>query len=89
MRGDHKQFKLSLLTEDGFDSINYQVSFAPAGADWQTLPLPLADFRASFRGRKISDAPSLDPARICQVGQMIAACQASRFALDVRRISLA
>jgi NADH dehydrogenase [ubiquinone] 1 alpha subcomplex assembly factor 1 len=28
-RGDTKQFKLSLLTDDGFDSINYQASFAP------------------------------------------------------------
>lgn len=63
VRGELKQFKLSLLTDDGFDSINYQASFAPAGADWQTLHLPLADFRASFRGREVPDAPPLDPAR--------------------------
>ena len=34
VRGDNKQFKLSLLTDDGFDSLNYQASFAPAGTDW-------------------------------------------------------
>ena len=44
-RGPGKQFKLSLLTDDGFDSLNYQASFAPKGTDWQTLRLPLADFR--------------------------------------------
>ncbi len=43
-RGDNKQFKLSLLTDDGFDSLNYQASFTPSGTDWQTLHLPLATF---------------------------------------------
>ena len=89
VRGDNKQFKLSLLTDDGFDSLNYQAGFAPAGADWQTLHLPLADFRASFRGREVSNAPALDPARIRQVGLMIASRQAGPFELHIRRISLA
>ena len=88
LRGDNKQFKLSLLTDDGFDSVNYQASFAPQDTDWQTLRLPLADFRASFRGREVPGAPPLDPARIRQVGLMIAARQAGPFALDIRRISL-
>ncbi|MES2718744.1 MAG: CIA30 family protein [Pseudomonadota bacterium] len=89
LRGDNKQFKLSLLTDDGFDSLNYQASFAPKGTDWQTLHLPLADFRASFRGREVTDAPPLAPARIRQVGLMIAARQAGAFALDIRWIGLA
>jgi hypothetical protein len=89
LRGDHKQFKLSLLTDDGLDSLNYQASFTPKGTDWQTLHLPLADFRASFRGREVTGAPPLDPARIRQVGLMIAARQAGPFALEIRRIGLA
>jgi NADH dehydrogenase [ubiquinone] 1 alpha subcomplex assembly factor 1 len=89
LRGDNKQFKLSLLTDDGFDSLNYQASFAPKGTDWQTLHLPLADFRATFRGREVTGAQPLDPARIRQVGLMIAARQAGAFALDIRRIGLA
>ena len=88
LRGDNKQFKLSLLTDDGFDSLNYQASFTPKGADWQTLHLPLADFRASFRGREVPDAPPLDPARVRQVGLMIAARQAGLFELHIRRICL-
>jgi hypothetical protein len=89
LRGDNKQFKLSLLTDDGFDSLNYQGSFAPAGNDWQMQRLALAAFRASFRGREVPGAPPLDPARIRQVGLMIAARQAGPFALHIRRISLA
>jgi NADH dehydrogenase [ubiquinone] 1 alpha subcomplex assembly factor 1 len=72
VRGEPKQFKLSLLTDDGFDSVNYQASFMPPGTDWQTLSLPLAAFRASWRGREVPGAPPLDPARIRQVGLMIA-----------------
>ena len=89
MRGDNKKFKLCLLTDDGFDSLNYQASFAPKGTDWQTLHLPLADFRASFRGREVTGAPPLDPACIRQVGLMIAARQAGTFQLCIRRIWLA
>ena len=88
LRGDNKEFKLSLLTDDGFDSLSYQASFTPKGTDWQTLHLPLANFRASFRGREVTDAPPLDPARIRQVGLMIATRQAGPFELGVRRISL-
>jgi hypothetical protein len=88
LRGDSKQYKLSLLTDDGFDSVNYQAGFAPAGPAWHALRLPIAAFRASFRGREVPGAPPLDPARIRQVGLMIAARQAGPFSLDVRRISL-
>jgi hypothetical protein len=88
-QGEPKLFKLSLLTDDGFDSINYQASFAPDIHRWQTISLPISSFRASFRGRDVPGAPALDPARIRQVGLMIAARQAGPFALDIRRIALA
>ena len=88
-RGDAKQFKLSLLTDDDFDSVNYQASFTTMGHDWQIISLPLSAFRASFRGRDVPGAPALDPARIRQVGLMIAARQTGPFALDIRRIGLA
>jgi NADH dehydrogenase [ubiquinone] 1 alpha subcomplex assembly factor 1 len=89
VRGGGKQFKLSLLTDDGFDSLNYQCSFANDSNDWQTIRQPLGAFRASFRGRDVQGAPALDPARIRQVGLMIAARQAGPFTLEIRRISLA
>lgn len=71
------------------DSLNYQATFSPADSTWQTLRLPLASFGASFRGREVPDAPPLDPARIRQVGLLIAARQVGPFALQIRRIGLA
>jgi hypothetical protein len=89
VRGRGKHFKLSLMTDDGFDSVNYQVGFAAEGDGWQTISLPLSAFRASFGGRDVPGAPALAPARIRQVGWMIAGRQAGPFALDLRRIGLA
>ncbi len=80
---------LSLLTDNGFESLIYQANFAPDGDDWQTIRPLIMAFRASFWGRDVPGAPGLDPARIRQVGLMIAARQAGPFALDIRRISLA
>lgn len=88
-RGDAKRFKLTLLTEDAFDGLNYQVTFTPDPDRWQTLRIPLADFRPSFRGREVPGTLPLDPARIRQVGLMIAERQAGPFALAIRRICLA
>ena len=86
-RTTSKRFKLNLLTEEAFDGINYQASLAPS-ATWQTLHIPLPTFRATFRGREVLGMPALDPARIRQVGLMIAERQAGAFALEVRRIGL-
>jgi NADH dehydrogenase [ubiquinone] 1 alpha subcomplex assembly factor 1 len=88
VRGAARQYKLSLLLDDGFDIPSYQAAFEPAGDDWQTLRLPMSSFRASFRGRDVHGAPPVDPARIRQVGLTIAARQAGPFALAVRRIVL-
>ncbi len=88
LRGEARSFKLSLLTDDGFDSLNYQAGFAPTGSDWHRLQLPLTTFRPSVRGREVIGAPALAPERIRQVGLMITTRQAGPFALDVRGIHL-
>jgi hypothetical protein len=88
VRGAGSLFKLNLRTDDGFDGPTWQARFAPTGGAWQTLRLPLADFRATFRGRELPGSPALDPARIRQVGLMIADRQSGPFALDVRHIAL-
>ena len=70
-RGDGKRYKLTLRTDDAFDAVNYQASFdAPAGT-WTLVHVPLAEFRASFRGRPVPGAPALDPARVRQIGPLL------------------
>lgn len=89
VRGDARRFKLTLLTEDAFDGLNYQATFTPDPDHWQSLRIPLAEFRPSFRGREVFGEPPLDPARIRQAGLMITDRQAGPFVLAIRRISLA
>ena len=87
-RGDGTQFKLCLYTNDGFDAVGYQASWTPPAGVWSVARLPLADFRASFRGREVPGAPPLAAAGIRQIGLMVAARQAGAFRLDLRGIWL-
>jgi hypothetical protein len=85
-RGDGRRYKLNLRTDDSFDGINYQAAFTPAADGWSLLRLPIADFRPRFRGRTLDAAPPLDPARVRQVGLMIADRQPGPFTLALRSI---
>ena len=98
--GEGRPFKLSLFTDDGFDTVSWQAAFrAPAVGSaagpqpvelpgWTLRRLPLAAFRASWRGREVPGTPPLDPARIRQVGLVIAGRQAGPFALALWRLWL-
>jgi hypothetical protein len=88
VRADGKRYRLNLRLDHGFDGINYQASFLPPVDDWAQLRLPLADFQPTFRGRTLADAPPLDPARVRQVGLMIADRQGGRFSLALRSIGV-
>ncbi len=86
--GDGKQYKLNLRCDDAVDGVNYQAAFdAPAGL-WHQVRLPLSACLATFRGRPVADAPALDPARLRQVGLVIANGQAGAFALALRSLSI-
>jgi NADH dehydrogenase [ubiquinone] 1 alpha subcomplex assembly factor 1 len=84
--GDGKRYKLALRIDDAFDGINYQAAFEPPAGVWTVVQLPVSGFRASFRGRDVAAAPALDPARVRQIGLMIADRQPGPFALAVRSI---
>ena len=86
-RGDGHRYRLNLRMAESFDGINYQAEFAPPVGDWSVIRLPVAAFVPSWRGKPVPDAPPLDPARVKQVGLMIADRQAGPFALSIRRIS--
>jgi hypothetical protein len=84
--GDGRRYKLNVRTDDGFDGLSYQASFNPPAGTWTDIRLPIADFRATFRGRIVPGAPPLDPAVVRQVGFVIADKQAGSFSLAVRSV---
>jgi hypothetical protein len=86
VRGDGRRYKLSLRTDEAFDGVNFQAAFDAPAAQWATVRVPVGDFEATFRGRRIADAPPLDAARIRQAGFVIADRQAGDFTLAIRSI---
>ena len=84
--GDGRRYKLNVRTDDGFDGLSYQASFIPPASTWTDMRLPIADFRATYRGRIVTGAPPLDPAIVRQFGFVIADKQAGSFSLAVRSV---
>ena len=86
VRGDGHHYKFTLRTNDGFDGIQYQARFAPPAGAWADVRLPIDSFVATFRGRKVPFAPSLDAGAVRALGLMISDKQAGDFELLVDRI---
>jgi len=88
VRGDGKTYKFTIRTGDGFDGIQYQQRFTTTAGTWSDARLPVSGFVATFRGRKVPFAPSLDPAKVRALGLMISDKQAGSFELLVDRIAI-
>jgi hypothetical protein len=89
VNSDGKRYKFNLRMEDSFDGVTYQAAFATSAGVWTEVHLPVSAFAAMFRGRPVPDAPRLDPARVRQLGVLIADRQIGDFSLKVRSIGTA
>jgi len=88
VRGDGKAYKFTVRTSDGFDGIQYQSRFIATAGEWTDVRLPVREFVATFRGRKVPFAASLDPAKVRAIGLTISDKQAGPFELLVDRIAI-
>jgi monofunctional biosynthetic peptidoglycan transglycosylase len=88
VRGDGKQYKLTLRTGAGFAGTQYQARFQSPPGEWTDVRLPIESFVATFRGRKMQFAPRLDPADVRELGLMISDQQAGPFELLVDRVGV-
>ena len=80
-RGDGRHYKFTVRTDDGFDGVQYQARMQPPRGEWAEVALPVASFVASFRGRPVTGAGPLDPAKVRQFGLMVSDKQAGPFEL--------
>ena len=88
VQGDGKRYKLNLQMSGGFNPVSYQASFPTVKGAWTTLAIPINAFAPSFRGRRVADAPALDPAQVVQAGLMISDGQDGAFQLSIRKLSV-
>jgi hypothetical protein len=86
VRGDGKTYHLRLRTEDAFDGVAYRARFATLPDEWTTVRLPFSDFRPTYRGNELPEAPPLDPAGVRQLGLMITDRQEGPFDLHLASI---
>ena len=89
VRGDGWRYKFTARTERSFDGGNYQCAFSTRKSQWEEHRFALTQFVASFRGRVVTDAPPLDPARVTSVGFLISDKQAGTFLLAMAWIKAA
>jgi monofunctional biosynthetic peptidoglycan transglycosylase len=85
-RGDGHRYGLRLRTDEVVDGVSYQATIEPPANEWADVAVPFTDFEPVFRGRVLSDQPTLDPSRITTFGLVIARQEGS-FRLDVAAIS--
>jgi NADH dehydrogenase [ubiquinone] 1 alpha subcomplex assembly factor 1 len=84
IRGDEKQVKLVLRTDNSSRSPLYQADFTTT-REWQTHRFMPTDFKASFRGRAVN-APELVFSSVLEIGLLIANQQAGTFRLQLKNI---
>ncbi|MEM1071405.1 MAG: CIA30 family protein [Planctomycetota bacterium] len=90
VRGDRRAYRIMLRTDARFrrDTFSYAAEFTPSSeSEWSEVFLPFPDFRASWRGSDIQDqVPSLDPAKIEQIGVIIGDGIHGEFSLEIDEI---
>lgn len=83
IQGDGQSYQLrAIVHQDGF-RLAYKHDFDTIVGQRQKINCCLADFKASFRGRNINNAPTLKASAIREIGFLINPKKAGDFALAV------
>jgi len=83
LRGDDKNYKLSLRTDHFYDGVSYQTTFATKKDSWQEISLPFEAFIPTHHGIKLSTVAPLDLTSIKSFGLFISDRQEGPFQLDI------
>ena len=81
--GDGREYRFRLYVDD--DRASYQHAFTTVAGAWRTVDLPIQEFYASWRGRRLS-RPALAPGSISGLGVILADGIDGEFNLRLGRI---
>jgi hypothetical protein len=87
VQGDGKRYQLRFRTSGRFDGISYAVSFPTEPNAVLTYEFALSDFRPTWRGRVVPNAPALTWTDVRQVGWMLTDKQPGDFALVIHEMT--
>jgi hypothetical protein len=83
VQGDGQCYQLRAVVFDNGYRLAYKHDFETVAGQRQTFTFPLIDFKASFRGRLISNAPILASSDVREVWFLVNNHTAGAFALSV------
>ena len=86
IKGDGNRYQLRMRSQVMGDQIAYKIEFDTHANRVETLSFNLADFKASFRGRIINNAPVLKADTISHLGFLIATKEPRDFTLSIDAI---
>jgi monofunctional biosynthetic peptidoglycan transglycosylase len=86
VRGDGRTYQLRLRQDRGFDGVAWRVEFEST-EDWREIEVPFDAFEPVFRGRPVPGAGPFVPAKLGQIGFLIADKQPGAFRLQVGELS--
>ncbi|MDB4588077.1 CIA30 family protein [bacterium] len=86
VKGDGRTYNLRFATDERFrrSPISFQSGFETKKGEWTTVRVPFSALKAGWRGMKLKTA--FDPAKIEQVGIILADKKPGAFALEVESI---
>jgi monofunctional biosynthetic peptidoglycan transglycosylase len=87
VRGDGRTYQLRLRDSDRFDGVAWKFEFATTAGQWTQITAPFRAFEATFRGRPVRTDGPLDPARVRQLGFMIADKRPGEFRLEIGSVT--
>lgn len=82
VRGDGNAYQFRLQAHERIDDISYRYRFDTRDGEWQNVEMPFSAFVPVYRGRELPRQP-VSPARIRQLGFLIADGQAGAFRLEI------
>jgi monofunctional biosynthetic peptidoglycan transglycosylase len=88
VRGGGNKYQFRLRLRSTFDGIAYRHTFSAESGQWKSIRLLFDDFIPSFRGRRVPDAPPLNPANIRQIWFFIGDYQEGSFQIEIESILL-
>lgn len=87
VRGDGRTYQLRLRDSDRFDGPAWRFEFTTTAGQWTQITAPFSRFEQVFRGRRLGGGAVLDPARVRQLGFMVADKQAGEFRLEIEAVT--
>ena len=87
VRGDGGRYQLRLRTDGNSDGVAYRASFPTRAGEWTDVRVRFDSMVPTWRGRRVRDAPPLDPGRVRTLGFLVADKQEGFFELEIERIA--